>query len=446
LAISSGEDVKTFSFNLYTANALNFDWFRQVEAVNNNKGFDLIVGNPHYVRAKNLEVETKKLLSNWVVTKSGNPDLYIPFFEIGQKYLQSNGILGYITVNSFYKSINARALRKYFKEYSTDLIIIDFGHEKIFGNKSTYTCICFVSNVQSKSISFVRTVSSELNQLKDDDFNKIFYRTVNSHKGWVLSDHKVVDNINKIENCGSSLDDLYIIKNGIATLSNDIYIFRPERETKYFFFLRKNEKEYKIEKGLCRDIIKPNILKFEYEIEQIKEKLIYPYTNGITPLRLMDEDFFKEKYPHGYSYLLDHKKSLMQRDKGNGDYGAWYAFGRTQALNDEGYKLLFPYMAKYPHFVYTDQRDLLIYCGYAIFSDSPEKLLTLKKILQSKVFDYYIRHTSKPYSAGYFSYAKNYVKYFGVVDLNDKEKKFLLNTTNQLKIDEFLINKYQLSL
>ena len=446
LAISEGEDEKEFSFNLFIANALSFDWHKEVPAIKRNKGFDLIVGNPPYVRAKNLEAKTKKLLGNWSVTKSGNPDLYIPFFEIGQKHLQPNGILGYITVNSFYKSMNARALRMYFKEKSADLKIIDFGHEKIFGNKSAYTCICFISNNPSKNIAFTRVSSKQLDTIKEADFHKIPYQSVNSYRGWVLSNPQIVENINKIENCGTSLDDLYLIKNGIATLSNNIYIFRPVRETKHYFTFHKNGREYQVEKGICRDIIKPNILKYEHEIEQVKEKLIYPYTNGITPLRLMDEDHFKGKYPKAYSYLSDFKKELLQRDKGNGDYGAWYAFGRTQALNDLGYKLLFPYMAKHPFFVYTNQKDLLIYCGYAIFSDSADELLTLKKILQSTVFDYYIRHTSKPYSAGYFSYAKNYVKHFGIVDLNNKEKDFLLSTNNQRKVDDFLIKKYQLSL
>jgi adenine-specific DNA-methyltransferase len=102
----------------------------------------------------------------------------------------------------------------------------------------------------------------------------------------------------------------------------------------------------KLKKTICRDIIKPNILKYEHEIESVKEKLIYPYTNGINPLSLMNEKHLKTNFPKTYKYLSDNKEDLQKRDKGNGDYGAWYAFGRTQALCDNGFKLLFPYMAK----------------------------------------------------------------------------------------------------
>ena len=160
----------------------------------------------------------------------------------------------------------------------------------------------------------------------------------------------------------------------------------------------------------------------------------------------MNEKYLKDNFPKTYKYLSDNKETLLSRDKGNGDYGAWYAFGRTQALSDKGYKLLFPYMTKNPHFVFTDQKDMLIYCGYAIFNESPQELKILKRILESKVFEYYMAHTSKPYSAGFFSYAKNYVKNFGICELNEQDRYFLSNGATKEEVDEFLIDKYKITI
>lgn len=78
--------------------------------------------------------------------------------------------------------------------------------------------------------------------------------------------------------------------------------------------------------------------------------------------------------------------------------------------------------------------------------ESQQELKILKRILESKVFEYYMANTSKPYSAGYFSYAKNYVKNFGICKLNDDEKYFLSNGSTQKEVNEFLIDKYELSL
>ena len=446
LAISHGEDKAVFKFNLYTDNALSFDWLEKSKEVKANQGFDLIVGNPPYVRAKNIDKFSKSMLSNWAVTKSGNPDLYIPFFEIGLQNINNNGVLGYITVNSFYKSVNARELRRYIQEHKFDLSIIDFGHEKIFGGKSVYTCICLLSKKRSNAILFKKETGSSLIQNGTKLFSLIPYKDLNYQRGWLLNDKRIIDNIKQIESTGSALGEKYKIRNGIATLSNDIYIFKPIAETENYFVLLQDGRQYEIEKTICRDIIKPNILKYEHEIDTVKEKLIYPYTNGISPLSLMKEKILKRDFPKTYKYLVANKEELSKRDKGNGDYGAWYAFGRTQALSDKGYKLMFPYMAKKPHFVFTDNKEMLIYCGYAVFNESADELKILKRILESKVFEYYMANTSKPYSAGYLSYAKNYVKNFGICTLNESERLFLANGSTTQEINDFLINKYQIEI
>lgn len=445
-AIAKGEDIENFSFNLFVANSLSFNWSNSVKKVKKNNGFDLIVGNPPYVRAKNIDDASKSLLSEWSVTKSGNSDLYIPFFEIGLRNLNQNGVLGYITVNSFYKSVNARELRKYLQKCSYDMSIIDFGHEKIFSGKSAYTCICIIVKTPSARISFRKSTGQSLFENSAELYNQIQYIDLDHQKGWLLNDNVIVQNIKRIETSGTSLGAKYKIRNGIATLSNDIYIFKPINEVDEYYILRRNNIDYKIEKTICRDIIKPNVLKIESEINDIKEKLIYPYTNGISPLTLMNEDQLKTKFPCAYIYLSDYKNELSKRDKGNSEYGAWYAFGRTQALSDKGYKLLFPYIAKEPRFIFTDDKDMLIYCGYAIFHESVEELKILKKVLESKVFEYYIANTSKPYSGGYFSYAKNYVKNFSICNFSEDEKCYILGNASQSDFDKFLISKYKITI
>lgn len=72
-------------------------------------------------------------------------------------------------------------------------------------------------------------------------------------------------------------------------------------------------------------------------------------------------------------------EELDRRDKGNREYEAWYAYGRSQALNLNGYKLSFPYISDAPCFVFTDNKDLLFYKGYAIISESKDDLLVLQK-------------------------------------------------------------------
>ncbi len=437
-ALTDGEELDDTFFRLYTNDSLTFD-FKSLPDVALHGGFDFIVGNPPYVRSKHIGASTKANLSLWSTSRTGNPDLYIPFFELGYSLLNDGGRIGYITVNSFFKSVNARALRHFLSENKIAISIVDFGQQLIFNKKLAYTCLAFVSKGQTGKVSYVKGMIDDIKSNKTLTFNDINYTHLDSHKGWNLNRIDVLDNIRRIEQTGEALGSKYLIKNGIATLANNIYIFRPHYSDNDYFYLQRDGVVYRIEKGLCRDIVKPNILKTETDIKEKEEKVIFPYNPDHT---VIPEDKLKEGFPYAYNYLLKFRDILDARDKGEGDYEVWYAFGRTQALTDSGKKLLFPYMSDFPHFIYAPQHDLMIYCGYAIYNESETELLMLKKLLESSVFNYYIRNTSKPYSTGYYSFAKNYVKSFGVYPFNEEEKAELLSLNDKKAIDEFIIEKY----
>ncbi len=442
VALLHGESIEDEDFNLYCCNSLSFD-FINLQTVQKNGGFDIVVGNPPYVRSKHIDADTRLLLSRWQTTLVGNADLYIPFFEIGMSALCDNGILGYITVNTFFKSVNARSLRRYFHENQVSLSIIDFGEQLVFKKKLAYTCLTFLSKTQRDSILYTKADLADVKAQNNFVYSRINYNILDDHRGWNLNHSEVLNNIRLIENAGEALGDLYVIKNGIATLANDVFIFRPARTDESYFYLTRKNREYPIEKGICRDIIKPNILKTEAEIAEKEEKIITPYDDNSN---VIAEDFFINNYPKAYAYLQSCRDVLDARDKGEGDYGAWYAFGRTQAIADSGKKLLFPYMSDLPHFVYMPQKDMMIYCGYAIYSESETELLFLKRILESSVFDYYMKHTSKPYSTGYYSYAKNYVKSFGVYPFSKEQKEHILSIKSKSEIDKYISKIYNVTI
>lgn len=441
VALLHGEIIVDEDFNLYCGNSLTFD-FIGLANIQENGGFDIVVGNPPYVRSKHIDADTKRLLPRWQTSRVGNADLYIPFFEIGMSVLCDNGILGYITVNTFFKSVNARSLRRYFHENQVSLSIIDFGEQLVFKKKLAYTCLTFISKTQRDSLLYTKAKLTEIETQNNFIYSRINYNILDDHRGWNLNHSEVLNNIRLIENAGEALGDLFVIKNGIATLANDVFIFRPTRTDDSFYYLNRDGQEYPIEKGICRDIIKPNILKTEEDIAEKEEKIITPYDDNSN---VIAENFFISNYPKAYAYLQSCREVLDARDKGEGDYCAWYAFGRTQAIADSGRKLLFPYMSDMPHFVYMPQRNMMIYCGYAIYSESETELLFLKRVLESSVFDYYMRHTSKPYSTGYYSYAKNYVKSFGIYPFNDEQKTHILSMTSKKEIDEYIKKMYRLS-
>lgn len=443
LCLSYGEDVPIRP-NLYQANSLEFD-IRNINEIAQNEGLDIIIGNPPYVSASKITEESKQLLRKWSVASTGKTDLYLPFFQLAIEALKPGGTLGYITVNNFYRSLNGRAFRAYMSEHRYNLQMVDFGSEQVFKGRSTYTCICLISKIEG-NIAYCKKNSHELNSLSVGEFIRIDYGNLDDFAGWTLCNTVTTNNIRKIEFIGTPLGKLFDIKNGFATLKNDIYLFTPIRETKKYFYINYKNIEVKIEKAICRKAVKPNILKDESDIENYLEYIIFPYTiDACNKAVLIDEEIMKEKYPYALEYLRLHTKELKKRDKESRTYASWYAYGRTQALNIIGKKLLFPYLADKPYFVLTEDETLLFYNGYAIVSESNRKLMVLRRILQSSVFWYYIKHTSKPYGGNYFALAKNYVKNFGIPKLTEAEEDIILNLS-QADLDSYVENLYGVNL
>lgn len=440
-AIEKGEDYDYLPINLYNANSLTFDW-NTIDTVQENGGFDIIIGNPPYVSSSKISQESKDALCNWSVTRTGKTDLYIPFFQIALECLNDNGVLGYITVNNFYRSVNGRAFRTYVSYYGYDFKIIDFGAEQVFKGRSTYTCICIISK-NVGDVKYIKTLSSSLSKIVESDYTILPYNMLDNHEGWLLQSLDVASNIKRIEGCGKPLGKVFNIKNGFATLKNEVYVLNVVKQDQdYYYTQTKKGEVFKIEKLICRDVIKPNTLKHEIEINEKIEKLIFPYTPSSQGLEIIPEDKLKNEFPMAYEYLLANRETLKKRDKGAREYEAWYAFGRTQALNVSGYKLLFPYIADAPYFVISDNKDLLFYNGYALVSDDLRKLKIAQKILQSNVFWYYIKNSSKPYGGDYYALAKNYVKDFGYISLTKEEEEVLLKFETIDAINKFIEDKY----
>ncbi|MGB6093748.1 MAG: N-6 DNA methylase [Moheibacter sp.] len=438
LALSEGEDIEEFNFNIHKGDALLFEWS---EVYSDFRGFEIIIGNPPYVSARNLDLMAKKNIKKWSVSTSGNPDLYIPFFQIGYENLIENGILGFITMNTFFKSLNGRALRNYFEENKTAIKIIDFGALQIFKTKSTYTCICFLEKTEQNYVEYYKSTNKEL-PTNRSQFSRVNYHKLNAKKGWNLNNNEI---ISKIEAMGTPFGEIYKTRHGIATLRNDLYIFKPIREDDEFYYLQ-NEDLYSIEKNICKDILNSNKLSRNINFNDAKEKILFPYNDEAKP-KALEEEVLKTKFPNAYNYLKRKKEELAKRDKGKGHYEIWYAFGRTQSLEKIKNKLFFPkFSDKTPNYIISTDENLLFYNGQAIVGHSEEEMLLIKKILRSRLFWYYIKMTSKPYSSEYYSLNGTYIKNFGIPDFTQNDIDFLINEPDQELIDDFLEDYYSIRL
>ena len=429
MALLDGEDCN-FQFNLYVANTLSFD-FSKIGLL------DIIVGNPPYVCARNMTDESRELLDKWTVASAGNSDLYIPFFQIAIENIVDGGKIGLITMNSFLTSLNGRALRSYFKDTSYNIKIVDFRGYQVFHGKRTYTCLFFLIKEKSATVKYFSNPSGSV---QDQDFNyEMFeYCNLDSNRGWKFNKFQVT---RYIENVGIPLGEFCKTRHGIATLCNKVYVFQPIRTKNATFIFEKNGIEIEIEKDICRPIVNSNKFNSDVDLNDNIEYIIYPYfINSLGKAEIIDEEVLQTQFPLAYRYLKSRKDILEMRDKGNTNkYPAWYAFGRSQSLIMPKYKLFFPKIANRPlHCVICDDASLLLYNGISFVSEEKNRILLLKKVLESNYFWNYVVANSKPYSSNYYSLNGVNIMHFGIPCFTQEQIKILLSLKSIKEVNEWL--------
>ena len=261
----------------------------------NTKIYDIIIGNPPYIRSKNLNDNFKKQIQKeYISCSSGNVDIYYAFIEFAYKNSKK---CAFITPNSWLYNNSASILRGLVKN---DLIeIIDFKEKRIFKNAATYVSIFIIDKGNQNSIiSYKENISND---------NKEIIEIKKEH----LDDQRWIFNNDNLKSLKFKTLE---IKTPIATLRNKIFITKEINTINMIPF-------YKISK-----------IKSKEDFFKQKQKIIFPYKLG-------DNNKFNIKQEHELdketlAYLNKNKEELNKRDKGKVEkYENWFAYGRKQGLN-----------------------------------------------------------------------------------------------------------------
>ncbi|MCA9645936.1 MAG: N-6 DNA methylase, partial [Myxococcales bacterium] len=113
---------------------------QQIEAAW-REGFDVVVGNPPYVRQELIGASKPHLEARFGEVWHGMADLFVYFFARGLEVLKPGGRLGFIVANKWLKAGYAEPLRRLLAEHAEIEQIIDFGHAPIFPDADAFPCI-----------------------------------------------------------------------------------------------------------------------------------------------------------------------------------------------------------------------------------------------------------------------------------------------------------------
>lgn len=340
---------------------------------------DFVLGNPPYVRVHNLN-NSFDSVKKFLFTQNGMTDLFIVFYEIGLKMLNQNGVLGYITPSSFFNSLAGAYMRKHLVQQKLIEKIVDLKHFQAF-NATTYTTIVIL-NKQKKLDTL------EYYQFDEKNLIPYYVETLASSDYYISQNFyfSTKQNLSLLKKIFTNLGLCNIeVKNGYATLCDEVFIGSFKFKSKYII---------------------PTIKASRGETKQ----MIYPYDRFGKLIPLLE----LKKETDLYNYLLENKEKLSNRSIENNQNTAWYAFGRSQAINDT-YKNKIAINALLR--TSNDLRIILAPEGTGVYSGlylvGPDKdLEKIPSLLNSQEFSLYISLLSKYKSGGYYTFSSKDIKAF----------------------------------
>ncbi len=115
-----------------------FVWEREFPDVMQEGGFDVVIGNPPYVRIQSLPRDDADYYRNHYESAFGSFDIYVMFIEQGLRLLKPGGRLGFITSGKFLKAEYGKRLQQHIRREATVEEIVDLSAQQVFSDATTY--------------------------------------------------------------------------------------------------------------------------------------------------------------------------------------------------------------------------------------------------------------------------------------------------------------------
>lgn len=345
--------------------------------------YDVVLGNPPYIRIQNLEKEyRKKIQGVYGSCVKGASDIYLAFIERSLNLVKSAGCVALITPSSYLRSEAGKYIREGLTPYLYK--IKDFGSQKIF-DCGTYTAITYTNGFQSER-DFIYEFDNGI-----VEYDRCFFKD------------KLL-----INRCGNTLlKNVCDIKGGIATLRDKIFIIKPDTTDATYLYVN----SHKIERASVKKFVKLSEVKTSEDIDKSPYFCIYPYKDVLDGYTRYNEDEFKKSFPETFKYLKCHKEELLTRDKGKNNGYSWFEFGRTQGLNNVKECVVTSTMNYSPNFLKTNLNGFLFGSGLALYNSTinSEKFLD---VLNSEAMREYIYFNGAKYAGNWRGYNKKILERF----------------------------------
>lgn len=380
-----------------------FTWETAFPEVFAEGGFDVVLGNPPYVRMEFLKTLKPYLESRYEVV-SDRADLYCYFYERGLRLLKPGGRLGYISSNTFFKTGSGKPLRQYLLREATIEKVVDFGDLQVFEGVTTYPAILTMRKEKPSKGHELRFW--KVDSLPENNFQATWEVAAGPYPqdalaevSWELENPALRALRGKIRTGRSILKDVYgsPLRGVVTGLNAAFAIDTPTKE------------------ALCaQDPRSAKLLKPFLEGKDLKRWRAEP--RGLWLIYIPKNRVNIDDYPAIRDWLLPFKEQLENRATKQ----EWFELQQAQeayAPHFEGTKVLYPEFCNVPQFQLENGHFTNNKC-YFISS----KEAWLAAFLNSKVAWFTITGNSVPVRGGFHQMHSQFVEQVVIPVMSDQGK------------------------
>lgn len=419
-------------------------------------GFDVVIGNPPYIRQEELS-PIKPYLSNHYTTFTGTADLYVYFIELGMRLLNNNKNFTFIVPNKWMRAGYGEKLRQFTKGFQIHELL-DFGDLPVFEEATTYPLIISLQKsepvAEFSAVNFT-TLEFEPSMTTYVGTNKINVLTGElADRGWTLTDSKVQKLLAKLRDRGMPLgqyveDKIYY---GIKTGFNEAFVIDEDTKQKLIN-----------EDPASAEVIKPFLAGRDikqYRKPEIKNYLIL-FKSGDTKNwfgDLSESDALSkivDKYPAIMRWLSQYEEKAKARyDKGQ----YWWELRACDYYDEfEKEKIMLPDISLKAECLMDRSGAYCVNTAYII----PFRSQFLLGLLNSKLVLFFYSNLTSTIRGGYYRFIRQYLeqipiaeptnditKFESLVDqiIKEKEKNPTADTSSlEEEIDQLVYKRYNLT-
>lgn len=418
--------------------------------INGGNKFDLIIGNPPYVKTEDMiKLQNKKEVqaykSKYYVAYK-QFDKYFLFIQRAIDLVKDDGTVCYIVPNKFINNVSGEKIRELISENKYLKMFIDFNYQQVFKDKTIYSSIILLNKSKEENFeySYINSYEEWIINNKSNIYTEISCNEIDKNP-WILSmDLEKMKELKKLFNNSIQLSEIARPFNGVQTSLNRIYVIKGKEilgENENYIIINKNGKKYNIEKEVLKMYFQP-INKVEKNVNSfdplVTDKyIIFPYDkNGeLIDINLSQYSGIKEYLLDNYDLIVPKQISGKStgRDVPNANENNWYQFGRVQAINEfnNEEKLIVGVMSKEPMFMY-DNENLVIqsggtagYCGIKMKENNKYDLFFLQAYLSHPIINDVMEKMGSDFEGGFYSRGTQVLEKLPIINVdfeNEKER------------------------